>query len=231
MNETWRSIWAQHGDPSVERLDLAQLIAFDGFHGHGRVSVEAWRAFTLGIRDRLLEPGRGSVFEVGCGAGAFLYPLHEAGHPVAGLDYSPRLLATAARAMPHGDWTIGEARELDGTPFDLVLANSVFQYFPDTGYADQVLSRMMAKCRRALAILDVPDRACREAHIAQRRATIGTDYDARYPASLDLLFLERHWLSERLVAGGFRVRIEQQNLSGYGSNPFRFNVLAIRSPG
>ncbi len=79
----------------------------------GRVSEDAWRDFVERIVETLdVGPGT-SVFDVGCGAGAFLFPLAENGYLVGGLDPSPALIARAKAAMPEGRWQVGSVETLD----------------------------------------------------------------------------------------------------------------------
>ena len=228
MSHGWQAVWARHGDPDTIRPTLEQLIAFDGYCGCGHLEAAHWRRHVRGIRDRLGGPPGATVFELGCGAGAFLKPLHDDGHPVEGIDYSPRLIETARRVIPGARFAVSEAAHMDGRRFDLVLANSVFLYFPDLAYAETVLQAMVRKCRHALAVLDLPDEAVRDEYIAHKRRQVGEDYDRRYPPGLDQTFYARQWFRDQLGRAGFELEIEQQAIPGYASNPFRFNVLAVR---
>jgi len=105
-----------------------------------------------------LDIGPGSeVFEVACGSGEFLMPLHDNGYLVGGLDASPVLIAEATDAMPAGRFTSGFLAELDpAQPWQVVLCRA-FGSFPDVDYARGVLARMAAKATHAVAVLDVPE--------------------------------------------------------------------------
>ena len=110
------------------------------------------------VFDRVGAEAGESLFEVGCGAGAFLLPLYRKGLHVAGLDFSPALVAQAARVMPGVEIGIAQAIDLSPTPkFSCILSNSVFHYFPDLTYAKRVVDLMLAKATRKVVILDVPD--------------------------------------------------------------------------
>ena len=105
-----------------------------------------------------LDIGLGTeVFEVACGAGEFLVPLHDNGFIVGGLDADPALVAKARTAMPAGHFTTGFLTELDPTqPWQVVVCRA-FGSFPDVDYARGVLARMAAKATHAVAILAVPE--------------------------------------------------------------------------
>jgi len=229
MTGRWQDVWAARRLDATKASTLEQLMAADGLDtGFGSVTEAGWREFVMRTASAL-GLGQGSrVFEVGCGAGAFLYPLHEAGCSVGGLDQSEALVRYATAAMPEGQWTQGDASTLEpAEAWDVVLACGVFMYFPDPGYARGVIARMAAKATRAIAILDLPDVARREEAMAFRRGAMGeAEYDAKY-RGLDHLFYDRSWMKRVLIeVGATDVRIEDQQVSGYQNARFRFNAYA-----
>jgi len=131
-----------------------------------------------------------SVFEVGCGAGAYLWELYRSGCEIGGLDASATLLAYARQVMPCGRFTHGEASALESRErHDFVISNGVFLYFPSLDYARQVLEVMVRTARRGIMVLDVPDEAKREEALAIRRRWIGeAEYEARYEGLQHLHF-------------------------------------------
>jgi len=229
---TWADIWAARRLDPAHGSRLRQLMAADGLDtGFGDVEEAAWRAFvrrsaaTAGIA-----PGA-SVFEVGCGAGAFLYELDAMGCAVGGVDASAALVGYARAALPRGRWSVGDAADLDVTePWDYVGACGVFLYFPTLEYAGRVLARMVRKARRGVFLLDVPDLAKREATEAERRRRTGEQaYAARYDG-LEHLYVAKDWFVRELAALGARdVRVEDQVIAGYGNAAGRYNVFASSS--
>ena len=230
MTQAWASVWAARRlDPS-RGSQLAQLMAADGLDtGFGSVSEESWRAFARRTSDALgLHPGD-RVFEVGCGAGAFLLDLYERGIHVAGLDQSAALIDMARAAMPNGAFRVADASALDeGTRADVVLACGVFMYFPSLDYARSVIEQMAASASRAVAVLDVPDVAREAAALAHRRGTLGPDeYAARY-AGLDHQYFSKAWMREVFEGCGLGdVHVEDQQIPGYANAAFRFNVFGV----
>ena len=206
------------------------LIELDGFD-RGIVTEDSWVA---GVRDtarRLgLHPGD-SVYEVGCGAGAFLYDLYGQGYQVGGLDRSATLLGHARQMMPGGRFTRADAADLDtGEQWDAVVAFSVFFYFPDYEYARQVIGRMGRKARKAVAILDVPDLAVRDAAEAHRAELAGGQeaYARRY-AGLPHLYFDRAWVAGALEECGLSgVQADDQWFPGYDNGGYRFNVCGFQ---
>jgi hypothetical protein len=105
-----------------------------------------------------LEIGPGTrVFEVDCGRGEFLFPLHQNGYIVGGSDGDPAAIAGALEDMPDGNFQAATASALDPTvPWQVVVCRS-FGGSPDLDFMRGVLARMFAKATHAIAVLDVPD--------------------------------------------------------------------------
>jgi natural product biosynthesis luciferase-like monooxygenase protein len=91
------------------------------------------------------------VLEIGCGTGMILSRVAPACARYVGVDFSPAVLARlrarlARRPLPHVELVQGAAHEIGGIRpggFDVVVLNSVAQYFPDAGYLVDVLRKAM----------------------------------------------------------------------------------------
>jgi 2-polyprenyl-3-methyl-5-hydroxy-6-metoxy-1,4-benzoquinol methylase len=114
----------------------------------------------------ILDIGPGTrVFEVDCGRGEFLVPLHQNGYIVGGIDKEPDAIKAAIAAMPDGLFQIGAASSLDpAVPWHVVVCRSFgaprdwsAAALAETDYMRGVLARMFAKATHAIALLDVPD--------------------------------------------------------------------------
>ena len=105
-----------------------------------------------------LDIGPGTrVFEVDCGRGEFLLPLHHNGYIVGGIDGDPAAIADALAEMPDGNFQTGTASALDpAVAWHVVVCRSLAAA-PDLDYMRGVLARMFAKATHAIAVLDVPD--------------------------------------------------------------------------
>jgi SAM-dependent methyltransferase len=233
MNK-WRDVWEKrpHGDSPADSTLLA-LLKEDGYDTLGAISEQAWRAHVRKLSARLqLRPGD-SVFDVGCGAGALLWCLREAGHPVGGIDYSSSQIARARQVMPDvTDLGVQEAAALEPAPaYEAVVACATFLYFPDHSYAAGVIDRMAAKTTRCLALLDLPDLAQKDAILRSRKKALGEEaYNQRY-AGLDHLYYAKEWVKERLEKLGLNCELESQSLEGYLHSPYRFNAFAWKASG
>ncbi len=146
-----------------------------------------------------LDIGPGTeVFEVACGNGEFLLPLHDNGFIVGGLDFNPALVAQARESMPDGRFTSGPLTELNPTePWQVVICRT-FGSFPDDNYARGVLARMSAKATHAVALLGIPE--------------------ARY---------DRRWILHAFAEIGVSaLQMEEMKVEGVETNEARYHVFA-----
>lgn len=231
MKQTWQEIWSRKQALPDSAETLAQLIAIDGFNSPfgGLNETAHWLQYLDSLRLRVPILAGDSIFEVGCGAGAFLYPFYQAGHRVAGLDYAPNLVALAAAVMPEAEIRCGDATQLPKQQrFDVVVSNGVFLYFADYEYAACVLRRMVQAATKSVGIFDVPDLAKQEEALAHRLATIGAAEYAEKYRGLDHLYYDRNWFAQTLAGEDIAITIEDQQIEGYGNSPYRFNVFIQR---
>jgi 2-polyprenyl-3-methyl-5-hydroxy-6-metoxy-1,4-benzoquinol methylase len=115
----------------------------------------------LALAERVAETldiGPGTrVFEVDCGAGAFLFPLYRNGYIVGGTDADAAAVAQATADMPEGWFSVETASALDpATPWDVVICRSL-KGAPDPDFIRGLVARMFAKAAHAIALLDVPE--------------------------------------------------------------------------
>ena len=228
---SWRDIWQRKGQLAANPSGLSELIATDGFDGGcGKIATSEWvQMVTSATRRVSLRPDE-RICEVGCGAGAFLYPLYQAGYRgICGFDYSPPHIAHCRRVMALGLFVAAEAASnpFRDSVFDIVFCNGVIHYFPTLEYADQTVREIVRTLRnngRSL-ILDINDAGKRSEYEAQRRARLAPgEYDRLY-ADAPHLFYERDWWHRNADRWGLSLEIYDQDVQGYGNSPFRYNVL------
>lgn len=222
----WQNIWNKKGE-SASGLTLADLILADGFEAvTGSYTIETWIKHINDLLSEIEVLPSTSFFEVGCGSGAFIYPIYSQGHIVSGIDYSHTLLNLAKQAMPNMEFDVGNAHELLTQPqFDVVLSHGVFHYFDSYDVAREVVSRMIQKSNKYVMILDVPDLATMDESETARRGALGkAEYEAKYK-DLKHLYYPRSFFEEFRVDNQLKVRILDQDVKGYLNSKFRFNVI------
>jgi SAM-dependent methyltransferase len=229
----WRAVWQAKGEqppPLTGDHDqvvrgLMSLAGYDS--ATSSLDPETHYVQVRYILDRLGVRPTDTVYEVGCGAGSMLHSLRTACAGVGGCDFADSLVALAREVLGGADLTVAEASAVPTEPvYDLVISNGVFIYFPDQPYAERVLHRMVAKARRAVAVLDVNDAARQAEFEAVRQARQGPR-QGRY-ADLAQLYLERDFFGQ--VAGelGLECRIEESVMTNSANGGYRFNALLFR---
>ncbi len=226
----WHKIWSnrnvvQNTDYSI----LQNLIILDGFDTPlGMMTEEQWLSYIALFRERCgIFPGD-SIFEVGCGSGAFLYPFAEQGHRIGGLDYSNELVEHAHQALPEWQGSVfcQEAAAIDEQkPFDFSIANQVFHYFPDLNYASVVLDKMILKSQKAVYISGIPDIELNAESERERRGIMTIeDYEKKY-AGLEILYFNKTFFTEFAKRYQLECSFYPHNMPGFAQNRFRFDCI------
>ncbi len=226
----WKSVWEKRARKLYSNVTLAKLLSIDGFDtGTGVLPVDSWLRFVEDIASRFDLKRGDAILEVGCGAGAFLFPLYTRGIRVHGVDYSRNQIALCRQVMVEGVFEVGEANNLpfEDESFGVVISNSVFQYFPDLKYAEEVIAEMVRvlKGNGYIGIFDVNDIEKREDFIAAKRKKLGEEVYNKLYGNLDQLFYKKEWFKEIANKYGFECSIEDQNIEGYFNSFFRYNVF------
>jgi 2-polyprenyl-3-methyl-5-hydroxy-6-metoxy-1,4-benzoquinol methylase len=224
--ENWKNIWNKKTVKDVN--DLQDLINANGFDT-SCLFVNNLTDYIDSIRVKMGMKEGESVFEAGCGCGSILYILNKANLRVGGSDYSESLIEIAKQLNISDDITVGVANELPSEPkYDYVIANSLFQYFPDLKYAEDVACLMMEKSLKgSIAILDVNDLAKQELYLDIRRKA-EPDYDTKYK-DFQHLFIEKRFWIELACKYNWEVTIEDQNIAEYKNSKFRYNIFITKA--
>jgi trans-aconitate methyltransferase len=227
MINNWYTIWNRKEITDTDKSILASLIAADGFDtAYGGIEESSWIYYIQRQAIKLEISPDDSIFEVGCGAGAFLYPFYQQGNPVAGIDYSAKLVKIAKDTMPKAAISMGEAVDISmKNQFDLVVSNAVFLYFPNYEYAANVLHNMVNIAKKSIGVFEIPDFAKKSAALKMRKGMMGeAEYEEKY-RGLDHLYFSKNWFREVLATEDVKVTIEDQDIRGYGNSDYRFNVF------
>ena len=226
----WKNIWERKGNEVSGELELADLIAIDGFDiGTGEFTVNSWLSFVKEIQERLNIKETQKILEVGCGAGAFLFPMSNSNIEVFGIDYSSSHVELCSNIMPSGIFKVAEAERIpfENMYFDAIISNSVFQYFESLNYAENVVNEMVRvlKSTGCIALLDINDASKKYEYESIRRARLGNDEYDRLYGSLSHQFYKKEWFET--IANYLNVKcvIQDQNIIGYENSKFRYNVF------
>lgn len=227
MGQKWYEIWNRRNSENLDSLELKDLIALNGFDsGAGKIEEEDWREYARWVSKKLELSQSNSIFEVGCGCGAFLFALRDCVElEVGGIDYGAGLIKTAKSIFPEGDFQCLEAAQMDlSKKYDFVISNSVFHYF-DESYAYDVLVKMLQKSIKGVCILEIPDiNKKSEAEKLRRNIMSVEAYEKKY-AGLHHTYYDREWFVNFAKDQGFQCEIFNGCIPNYQQNFFRFGCL------
>lgn len=229
----WKNIW-ENRNSNFEAIDMTdakavflELKRIDGFDvvGGGIPYISLVKQ-NDGIVERLSN-GKNlkSIFEVGCGCGANLYLLMNAGYEIGGIDYSSGLIDIAKKIFQDfsRELICDEAINLPiDLEYDALFSNSVFSYFPSEKYTLDVLDKMFAKTKFSIGLIDVHDIEKKEKFIAYRRANV-EDYDTKYK-DLEKTFYSKDLFRDWAIKNNCEVEFYASNVFGYWNSDFVFDV-------
>jgi fructoselysine-6-P-deglycase FrlB-like protein len=92
MTQNWHQIWRQRGRAAAPLAELQRLMTWTASIPERGLAADDWREYVRIIADRLAITNRGSVYEVGCGSGAFLF------------DYAASLIDVVRQLFAAGDF-------------------------------------------------------------------------------------------------------------------------------
>lgn len=227
--QSWQGVWLRKGTaihfPTLHLLDLVRIDGFDT--AWTPTSENEWlKAVDFARKDLGLKRGM-SLLEVGCGCGAFLYPLWRKGVRVSGVDFSETMIAVAETVMPGADFRHAEARQLpfaDGA-FDRVASNGAFFYFPNRSYASRAFAQMVRVLKpggRGLILL-INDKAKKAFAERRRRELAGgrAKFKEHY-RNLPHLYYDKDWFARIALKHGLSYEIRDHS-SSEESSSWRFS--------
>ncbi|HYH80140.1 MAG TPA: amino acid adenylation domain-containing protein, partial [Longimicrobium sp.] len=141
---TYEQLYGHEGD---ERDDEFDIIGWNSSYTGEPLSAEEMREQVEGTVERIRALGGARILEIGCGTGLLLLRLAEGCERYVGTDFSAAALervgrVAARRGLGQVELRHRRADDFAGVEpgiFDVVVLNSVVQYFPDVGYFRRVL--------------------------------------------------------------------------------------------
>lgn len=236
----WKEVWEKRPS-SIEINDdsfdmFVKLKRADGFDTHIKSNYyenlfRQWKEMKKRIEEFVPGPAP-SVFEVGCGSGADLYLFQKIGcvSRVGGIDYSKPLTDIARKVLLTDDVTWGEALDMNiERKYDVVLADSVFQYFQNDQYGLEVMGNMFTKANYMIIITEIHDKEKEQEHLSYRKA-METDYERLYDG-LDKTFYDKEPFIKFALKNNCRYQIVVPQNKAYWNNDFVFDFYLYKQPG
>lgn len=208
----WKDIWNRK--PIKNNLTLNSLISLDGFENNSEITLNDWINYVQYIKEKIGIKEKDWVLELGCGSGAFLYPLYEWGINVSGCDYSKSLISNIKNIIP-GNFTICSMEDfIVDRVYDHIISNSAFQYFKDFIEVESIICKYLPFVKSTMSILDLNDIDKKDLYL-ETRGNI-------YP---EHLFYSKEWWKNLANTYNLSIEIEDQIIPNYSNTPFRFNVF------
>jgi SAM-dependent methyltransferase len=172
----WQRIYEEtYGELTLPADPTFNITGWNSSYTGQPIDPEAMREWVDQTVERIrtLRPRR--VLEIGCGTGLLLFRIAPHCESYVGTDFAASALDYVRRsiALTNGRFTnvdlvearADDLREINGGPFDLVILNSVVQYFPSAEYLRRTLAHAatMLASNGALFIGDVRNLAQLEA--------------------------------------------------------------------
>jgi SAM-dependent methyltransferase len=222
--ENWKNIWNK--SERVNKIILEMLIKADGFDSAtGNFSVDDWIDYTNNLYCKLNIQETDSIFDVGCGSGAFIYPLYLKNHKVGGIDYSAILIDIANTIFKNSIFVNNEAVNIDDEKYDIIVSHSVIYYFKDLDYSEKVIEKMIQKANKKIAIFDINDKSKENEYHKIRMACMNEDdYKKKYQG-LEHLFYDKKWFEDIAKKFNLKINIFDQTFEKYSNSKLRFNVI------
>ncbi len=203
----WKSIWDNKtlvssnysGDEFQRFCELKKANGFDVAVADEDAYFQSFYNGWLEFYSKAIEmAGRiSSVYEVGCGSGVNLFMFKNRMEFITfgGCDYSEAMVKSANISSGSGDFMCCGADEISITPkYDIVMSESVFQYFESEDYAERVLRKMIQKSNKLTYLGEIHNKDFEEDLMELRRKTI-ENYEERYKG-LNKLFLSKKWIED-----------------------------------
>jgi len=177
---TKKNEWSQN---ALETDDLKKQVCRP-------IDNKNWKELVADISCKLdLTPGLNSILDVGCGNALLLSQLTPEIENYYGTDYADSMISQAKHQISNGQFSVGEAAELNFTDkqFDRVLSYSIFHYFPDESYINKAIEEFIRVTKPGGIILigDLLDK--------QFEQTIKDASDLEYEKQLPYIMRYSEW--------------------------------------
>lgn len=237
MSNNWKNIWNNKkvvskeysGDEYERFCELKKANGFDVAVGdeysYFRSFYQTWLDFYDKVRE-LIGDDIQSVFEVGCGSGVniFMFKNRLPEAKFGGVDYSETLVNSAKISTGSDEFVCCGADEISvELKFDIVMSESVFQYFESEEYAERVLRKMIEKSNKLTYLGEIHNKIYEEELLEYRRKTI-EDYEERYKG-LNKLFLHKDWISAIAKEYGKKVLFTEIDNPEYLNGKYEYNCF------
>lgn len=206
--QDWIGYYRQKGQ---QVQDLKSLSGYD--HPLAQLTEKGFPELIKQILTYLEIKPEDKLLDIGCGAALITRELILASNNIVGLDANYQMIKHAPIST-HRVLGVGDALPFKNASFDKILCHSVFQYFPDLNYSENVISEMMRLLSEngSFLIMDIPNLAKKQQYLSVK---------GEETTRLTRLFYEKSWFKNLIP----NAQIFDHSLTDYENAKYRFNVL------
>lgn len=226
----WLKIWNKKG-AKFKKITETNVIKTNGFDTKlGKFDKKGYENYVKN-KVKLLKISKNSnILEYGCGAGALLNILHKSKHNnLYGIDYSLNLIKKVKKFLPNISYIVGDYKKIKffKKKFDIIISNSVFQYFDNYDYSKKVIYKMISFLNKngQVLILDIPDKKKEIKYKKKKSKILGESLYLQKNDKYDHLYYEKSFFKKISKKKNLKIKIFNQNTKFYLNSPYRFNVL------
>lgn len=145
---------------------------------------------------------------------------------VGGIDYSDSMVESAKISTGSDNFYCCGANDITVEPkYDIVMSESVFQYFESLEYAESVLRKMIEKSKKLTYLGEIHNAEFEQELMDKRKKTI-ENYEEKYKG-LSKLFYEKSWIEKIAQEYGKRVYFTDVNNTDYINGKYIFNCYIV----
>ncbi|MCC7361438.1 MAG: methyltransferase, partial [Anaerolineales bacterium] len=151
----WQSVWDETYRQALPPDPTFNIVGWNSSYTGLPLPAEVMREWVADPVERILALQPQQVLEIGCGTGLLLFPIAPHTQRYCGVDFSQAALDYLAdqlrqQPLPQVQLSRRPADDLGGfepQSFDVVILNSVAQYFPSSAYLQRVIAGAVALVR------------------------------------------------------------------------------------
>ena len=233
-NANWQKIINKAINDKVDDLDLQSLPTIERLLkvNDMKISVENfYKSF-----EWLSKFKAEKVLEIGCGSAPILYMLQSKGSQIFGIDPLEDLIKYASKSMPAGNFDCTDALNINfldkkgkKEKFDLILCNSVFQYFDHENHVMESINANLKKLKKGgtFIISDLFDVNKKNEYISFRKKELKVSdrqWDQMYK-DIRHIYLDPEKVKSTLSKLGFFTKIKKPSFYLSNHRSFRFDIF------
>jgi SAM-dependent methyltransferase len=228
----WNRIWDEKAQDFLDHQTQTPTqnfnqLTLNGFnHGPNSIlTLESFEEYCAFISKEMMLDSKSYLYEFGCGSGYFLNSLAKTcgSSKFSGSDSSEKMIMVAKSNFLNHIFSVDSAdnfRVPDLGENLNILANSVFQYFPDLDYAKRVMLNVKLNNPKRFAFLDVPIGNSAGYRTNRKGASKSLDlYHIAYTPG----FFKEFWSDSR-----YSIMFKRQEIKGYNQSVDRICIFGKR---